>query len=69
MTDATGPALLAIWLKTEGRKHGWMAEKVATSQKTFGWWLSSRAVPSAAQANHIDTITGGQVPASAWVVK
>ena len=67
MTEPTGPALLALWLQTQGLKKAWLARKVATSNKTFGWWLQGRAVPSPAHANHIETLTGGEVPASAWV--
>jgi len=66
MTETSGPALLAIWLKIKGLKKLWLAEKVATSPKTLGWWLAGKAVPSQAQANHIETLTNGSVPASTW---
>jgi len=69
MAETQGPALLALWLQTKGLKKSWMAQKVATSGKTFGWWLQGRTVPSQAQANHIETLTGGEVPATSWVPK
>ena len=66
MSDRNGAELLAEWLDREGRKKIWLAERVATSQKTLGWWLSGRAVPSASHAAHLETLTGGEIPASAW---
>lgn len=66
MTEKNGAELLSDWLEREGRKKMWLAQKVATSQKTMGWWLSGRATPSPAHANHIETLTEGYCPASAW---
>jgi len=56
--DSTPQEKLRLWLKTEGRKSMWLADRVPISPKTISSWLTGRGIPTPPSRARLADITG-----------
>lgn len=57
---------LRDWLVSEGRKGGWVAEKIGVDRATFSLWLCGHRAPHHRYRGQLEALTGGAVPQDAW---
>lgn len=65
----TAPAALTAWLDREERGKSWLARKLGVNRSTVWRWERGDCLPDTAARAMVETLTGGAVPASAWVDK
>jgi hypothetical protein len=58
--------LIKDWLKSDGRKIGWFADRIGAHPSTVSQWLSGARTPHMTTRRAIEVFTGGAVPASSW---
>lgn len=61
--------LLEEWLKKEGRRKGWLADKLKINGSTLSRWLNASAIPQKNNRERIEEETSGAVPKGAWCPK
>jgi hypothetical protein len=59
-------AALSSWMKDEGRKVSWLADKAGVDRGAAGRWMRGIQRPHPAFRTAIEEITGGVVKASDW---
>lgn len=57
---------LKAWMKSDGRKIGWYADKIHAHPSTVSQWLSGTRKPSPVYRAAIETLTDGAVSAQEW---
>jgi hypothetical protein len=67
MTTSNAPALFAAWLTKVDRSASSYARLHGHAPKTVQFWLNGKAKPNEPTRKRIEEITGGDVPAVAWV--
>lgn len=46
------------WADKDGRKLGWLSDKIPVAQSSLSRWMKGRIVPSAVYRNRLADITG-----------
>lgn len=58
--------LLNNWIKLEGRKAAWLADRLGVSRDAVYQWRQGNRLPIMPYRREIERITEGAVPADAW---
>lgn len=62
-----GQSLLLDWQRAEGRSCAWLAAQLGVRVATVSDWRTARRLPQRRLRDALEALTGGAVPASAWV--
>jgi len=54
------------WLQAEGRRAGWLAERLGVHPSLLSHWLAGRRPIPVEQARRIEAMSAGQVKVAAW---
>lgn len=69
MPPPTAPGLLRKWRESQGLTQAEAGKKLRVHQNTWSDWEGGRKVPRTGFVLAIQAMTGGDVPASAWLTR
>ena len=66
MAHVDGATACRAWLQAEGRKSTWLAAQLGVDPSLVSHWLAGRRQPTPEQAQAIQRLSDGVVPADVW---